>query len=139
VQGLQPFASSELTVTIASASNVSIGTLHIGILKALGTTLYNPFAQPKSYSYIQVDEFGENVIIPRNSALDINNITANVLLTSANEVVRTLTNVLDKAVPWIVSDSQVHSGLRTIGIGNGTLIYDNPNNCTLRLNIRGLI
>ena len=139
VDDLIPRITGEITITFTSSGNVACGALNLGILNRLGSTAQTPVSIPKTFSHIEIDKWGNNKIVHRNSAKDITNIRALVDLSDANEVVRLLTCVLDKPVPVIVSPRPEYSGVRTIGLVTGALEYDKPKHCTLKMNVRGLI
>ncbi|TCP91894.1 hypothetical protein C8J42_103586 [Sphingomonas sp. PP-CE-1A-559] len=60
-----PSATGAVTVTITGPSTVSVGTLLIGSLVALGITEASPTAGITDYSRKDVDDFGEVTIVQR--------------------------------------------------------------------------
>ena len=66
---IPPYSNMEITVTISSTSgNVSCGFMSVGDIRMLGTTEFDAEAQPKTYSYIGDDNYGNTKIIRRPSA-----------------------------------------------------------------------
>ncbi len=80
-----PANPGQVTVTIAAAGVVSIGTLLVGHRVALGVTEASPTAGITDFSRKVVDEFGEVTVVPRAWAKKM---TANALIrTDAIDVV----------------------------------------------------
>ncbi|TCP94478.1 hypothetical protein C8J42_101944 [Sphingomonas sp. PP-CE-1A-559] len=63
-----PAGTNQVTVTIAGAGTVSVGTLLLGRLVALGITEASPTSGITDYSRKEVDDFGEVTIVERASA-----------------------------------------------------------------------
>lgn len=136
---LPSYTNAELTVSITKVTgNVKCGVLALGDLRPLGLTQYGAKAKPKTYSYIKIDEFGNNVIKRRKSAKDMS-ASSYVKLEEANFVLDTITELLDVPCVWIGTDIQEYSGLRVYGLGSAELSYDQPQFATLNLNVQGLI
>ncbi|MBC3920357.1 hypothetical protein H8L32_23035 [Undibacterium sp. CY18W] len=133
------YNSAEISITLTRVSgSVKLGLLAIGDLRPLGMTQYGARAKPKTYSYIKVDEFGNNVIKRRKAATDMS-ATAVLELSEANTVLDILQSVLDVPCVWICTDIVAYQGLRVFGLGSGEISYDHPTNCQLTLNVQGLI
>ena len=136
---LPSYANAELTVSITKVTgNVKCGVLAVGDLKPLGLTQYGAKAKPKTYSYIKIDEFGNNVIKRRKSAKDMS-ASSYVKLEEANFVLDTITELLDIPCVWVGTDIEEYTGLRVFGLGSAELSYDQPQFATLNLNVQGLI
>lgn len=133
------YNAAELTLTLTKASgNVKVGILAIGDLRPLGKTQFGVKAKPKTFSYIKVDEAGNNSIKKRKSSTDLS-ATAMLELSDANMVLGTLKSVLDVPCVVICSDRVVHEGLRCFGLVSGEVSYDHPTHCQLTVNVQGLI
>ena len=63
-----PAGTNQVTVTIAGAGTVSVGTLLLGRLVALGVAEASPTSGITDYSRKQVDDFGDVSIVERASA-----------------------------------------------------------------------
>ena len=121
-----------------AGSNAVCGILAFGTRQDLGQCLYGARSKPKTYSYINVDDFGVNQIVRRKSATDIS-LTAIVDIIKASDSIKAVQSALDIPAVWIGSELLYYEGLRIFGLGSGELSYDNPENCTLTLNVLGLI
>jgi hypothetical protein len=135
---IDQYRNAEITLTLTSGGAIKCGLLAIGDLKPLGATLYGAKAKPKTYSYIKVDEFGNNKIVKRKAAKDMS-MSAYVAASEANAVLATVTELLDVPCLWIGSSLPKYSGLRVFGLGSGELSYDYQNHCILSINVQGLI
>lgn len=137
--GIDAYYTAEITVTISKTSgDVRCGILALGDLKPLGATLYGAKAKPKTYSYIDIDDYGVLTIRRRKATTDVS-LTAVLSLNDATTVVETLQSVLDVPCAWIGHDLPDYGGLRAFGLGSGEMTYDLPKNCTLALTVQGLI
>jgi len=119
-------------------NNAVCGILVFGTRQELGQCLFGAKSKPKTYSYINVDEFGINQIVRRKSVTDIS-LTAVVDIAKASDSIKAIQTALDVPAVWIGSELLYYEGLRIFGLGSGELSYDNPDTCTLNLNILGLI
>ena len=122
----------------ADTGNATCGILVFGTRKELGKALYGAKSKPKSYSYINIDEFGVNQIVRRKSATDIS-LTAIVDLDKASTSIKAVQEALDVPAVWIGSELLEYSGLRIFGLGSGEISFDNTDSCYLQLNVLGLI
>ncbi len=139
VSGIDPYADMQVTVTLTKASgNVMCGMLQVGDLVPLGTTQYGAKAKPKTYSYIKINDYGENEIIKRKKAKDLT-ATAWLKLEDANNVLDTIGSMLDVPCIVICSDRADYSGLRSFGLVSGEISYDHPQDCLLSVSVNGLI
>ena len=135
--GLEAWATAELTLSLTGA-NITCGILSFGDLRELGLTQRAAKAKPKTYSYIKIDDFGNNTIVRRKSAVDMS--ASSVLdLSEANNVIEVIRSLLDVPCVWIGSDLPEYGGLRVYGLGSGEISYDHPQDCMLSLNVQGLI
>lgn len=139
IDDIPPYYNGELTVTLSATSgNVECGMFALGDLRPLGTIVYNAKATPKSYSYIKIDDFGNNEIRRRKSARDVS-LETKIEIGYANTAIDILTTVMDQAVVWVGTSLDDYAGLRVLGLGNGQVVYDQPNYCTINVDIKGLI
>ena len=139
VDGLDSYSNMELIVTLSVVSgDVKCGMLQVGDLRVLGLTQYGAKAKPKTYSYIKVNDYGENEIVRRKKATDLS-CTAWLKVEEANSVANTLGDLLDVPALWIASDLQQHRALRVFGLGSGDISFDHYQDCLLTLNVNGLI
>ena len=139
VSGLDQYNAAEITIRIYRASgDVKCGVIALGDLLPLGQTQYGAKATPKTYSYIKIDEFGNNVIQRRKASKDMS-VTAFIALEEANTVLDIITDLLDVPCVWVGTDLPEYSGLRVFGLGSGEISYDHPEDCMLSLTIQGLI
>lgn len=137
--GIDPYASMEVTITLTKATgNVGCGMLQVGDLMPLGMTQYGAKAKPKTYSYIKINDYGENEIVKRKKARDMS-ATAWLKLDEANNVLDTLGAMLDVPCIVICSDRPEYSGLRVFGLVSGEVSYDHPQDCQLSITVNGLI
>lgn len=139
LSGIDPYSDMEITITLTKATgNVACGMLQVGDLVPLGTTQYGAKAKPKTYSYIKINDYGENEIVRRKKAKDMS-FTAWLKLEDANNVLDTLTSMLDVPCIVICSDLADYSGLRSFGLVSGEISYDHPLDCLLSGSVNGLI
>ncbi len=139
VDGIDAYAQMSITITLSVASgNVLCGMLQVGDMRELGLTQYGAKAKPKTYSYIKVNDYGENEIVRRKNATDMS-ATAWLKIEDANSVNATLGSVLDVPCLWIASDLPQHRALRVFGLGSGEISFDHFTDCQLSLNVIGLI
>lgn len=137
--GIPPYSNMEITVTISSTSgNVACGFFAVGDLRPLGMTEFDAEAQPKTYSYIGEDNYGNTKIIQRPSAKNMR-LTAEVDIDNADYVEETVRGLQDVPAVWIGVDLKNYAGLRVVGLGGGSLVYKNPRQCFLNLNVKGFI
>jgi|GEM_PF-657790 len=126
---------ARVTVTIAGAGSVSVGTLLIGRVVALGTTEASPTAGITDFSRKDVDDFGEVAIVKRGYA---KRMTAKALIrTDALDIVANRIATV-RAMPslWIGQDGldclTVYGFFRDFGIEVGAGVSK------LSLSIEGL-
>lgn len=137
--GLPAYSNPEVTITLAKTSgDILCGAALFGDLKQLGDTQKGAQAKPKTYSYIKINEAGENEIKRRKSAKDMT-ATARIPIEQADTVVGVMTSLLDVPAMYIASDSVNYAGLRAFGLGSATFTYDEPQFVTFNLNVNGLI
>lgn len=127
--------TGSVTVTIAGAGEVAVGTLLVGSLKALGLTRTSPTAGIMDYSRKETDDFGQPVIVERawakRMAIDAV-IRADALDTVANRIAR----VRARPCLWIGDDDL--DSLTVYGFFNDFSIEVGPTISNLSLSIEGL-
>lgn len=139
LSGIDEYISASLTISLTKTSGTILcGILSVGDLRPLGQTQYGAKAKPKTYSYIGIDDFGNNTIVRRKSAKDMS-ATAWLALSEANSVLDTITALLDVPCVWIASDADEYQGLRPFGLGSAEVSFDYPQDCLLSLEVKGLI
>lgn len=140
LSGIAPFATSELTITITNAGgDAKCGMVAIGDLRSLGVTLRDPSprAKPTSFSYVDIDEFGNNKIVRGKSAKDMS-ATVYYDVADGNRVADTMQELLDVPCAWLASIADKHRALRTFGLGSGDIAYEDPG-CRLGVSVIGVI
>lgn len=139
IDDIPPYYNCEVTFSLSATSgNVSCGMFQVGDLRPIGISLYGASAEPKTYSYIKIDDYGNNQIIRRNSARDMS-VTAIVELDYASTAIDIITSVLDVPSLWSASPVAEYSGLRVFGIGSAKYAYDFPTTGRCEINVKGLI
>lgn len=138
--GIEPYNAAEVTISITGIGTLTVGAIIVGELRMLGETQKTAKSKIIDYSRYKTDEFGNTTIVTRPSARDM---TATVYLpvSSAPMVEDTLDDLRGVPAVWAATDSPNYKGLRTYGLGSGSLSYDDPDwgNVSLTLDIRGLI
>lgn len=137
--GLPAYSNPEVTITLAKTSgDILCGAALLGDLKSLGETQKGAQAKPKTYSYIKVNEAGENEIKKRKSAKDMS-ATARIPIEEVDTAISVMTSLLDVPAMYIASDSTNYAGLRAFGLGSATFTYDEAQFVNFNLNVNGLI
>lgn len=136
---IPPYLNCEVTFTLtATSGSVSCGMFQIGDLRPIGTALAGATAEPKTYSYIKIDEFGNNTIVRRNSARDMN-VDVLVDLDYANAALNILTSILDVPTLCSASSTEEYAGLRVFGLISARHAYELPTVGKTSISIKGLI
>lgn len=134
---LPPYSDMEITITLSSVSgNVSCGILTIGDLRPLGMTEWGGEAQPKTYSRLGEDAWGNPKIITRPSGKNMK-LSAHIDPSNADFVEETVRLLQDVPAAWIGVNLNGFSGLRVFGLGSGSLTYDNYGQYNLSLTVKG--
>ena len=137
--GIDQYNDAQITLSLSSASApVACGMFQLGDLRPLGTTQRGAKAKPKTFSYIAINEFGENEIVRRKRAKDMS-ASAWLALDEANAVLETINDLLDVPCVWIGTELPEYAGLRVFGLGSAEISYDYPRDCKLSLDVKGLI
>lgn len=137
--GIDPYSTAEITISlIRTGGIVKCGFFSIGDLIPLGLTQYGAKAKPKTYSYINTDTFGNNLIVRRKSAKDLS-ATAWLFLEEANGVLEIITALLDVPCLLVIASGAEYAGLRGYGLISGDISYDHPADCLLTINQSGMI
>ena len=139
ITDLLQYNDAEITVTFnTTAGDAKCGAMLLGDLVPLGTTLYGANAKPKTFSYIKIDEFGNNTIVRRKSAKDMT-LDAYLDIEEATNVLEIITSLLDVPCLWIAANDINYAGLRVFGLGSAEMTFDDPLLANLNLNVQGLI
>lgn len=135
--GIDQYNSCEVALTLTRGSGlVKCGVLALGVVKPLGKTMRGAEAEPKTFSYIKTDDFG-NLTIKRRKAAT--NMVASAIVDSseASTVQQNINDVLDVPCAWFCSKLDKYSGLRVFGLGSGKVKYEEP--CTVNITVQGMI
>lgn len=137
---IDQYFTAELTITLTSASGlVKCGIFACGDAISLGETLRGLDVNPKTFSYIDADRFGNNNIARGKSAKDLA-LTAVLDFIEADYVVSVLTDVQDVPCLYSATNLQNYTSARCFGLGKLKVTFDNPPaSCTLNGTINGLI
>jgi hypothetical protein len=139
IDDLPPYYGCELTFSLtATTGNVSCGMFQVGDLIPIGESMEGASAEPKTYSYIQIDDFGNNEIVRRKSARDMN-VSAIVDLDYANTAIDIITSILDVPTLWVASPLSAYSALRVFGLGSAKYSYDYAHTGKVDITVKGLI
>jgi hypothetical protein len=145
VDGLSPYPSAELTISITSTGGATVGCgmVCVGDLRDLilgdwGGAQYGAKSEPVDYSYIKLDDFGNAEIVRRHSAL---NASFSVVLpqTGADYALACIQETLAVPAAFVGTVADGYEGLNVFGLGSGSLSYDGPNHATLTINVKGLV
>lgn len=137
LSGLPPYNNAEITITLTKASgNVKCGIAALGDLFPLGTAEFGIKAKPKTYSYIKLNDYGDQEIKRRASAKDMS-LTATCLLAEANGIIDVVTSLLDVPCVWAANDIAEYSGARAFGLGSIEITYSNAVQCEVSINVQG--
>lgn len=137
--GIDQYNAAEITMSLTSASApVSCGMFQLGDLRPLGSTQYGAKAKPKTFSYIKINDYGENEIVHRKKAKDLT-LSAWLAREEADSVLDTINGLLDVPCIWIGNPAAGYAGQRAFGLGSAEISYEHKNDCLLTLNVNGLI
>lgn len=137
--GLEAFNAAQITITLTKVTGLAkCGLIAVGDMKPIGLAQYGAKVTPNSYSFIDVDRFGRTTITPGANTTDMS-LQAKLDIADAPTVYAALKEL--QAVPcvWIATDLDDYSPLRVFGLGTPTLSYDSFNQCTVNLEVKGLI
>lgn len=139
LRNIPPYYGMEVTVTLTrTGGTVQCGMMGLGLERVLGDTLRGSSVKPKTFSYIDINEFGDNVIVRRKSARDLA-ITARLPLSEATQIKEAIEELLDIPCAWIGSELSEYAGLMAYGLGSADIRFDQPDTCLLTADIKGLI
>lgn len=139
ISGIEAYYLAEMTIVLTKVTgSVKCGLCATGDLSNLGTTLNGATATPKTYSYIDIDKFGNNTIIKRKAATDMS-LTAFLDTTEATSVLQRVQAVLDVPCVWVASECVNYSSLTIFGLGSANLTYVDSSKSELSLTVQGLI
>ena len=138
-----PTAELSLTVTASSGSAVGVGMIVLGdlrplVLSAMGGTLYGATVEPKTYSYIVTNEFGETTIRRRHAGTNMS-IEVMVPQADADYALRCLQEVLDVPSAWIATDAAGYASYNVFGLASGVRRADNAAMSTFSITVKGMI
>lgn len=136
--GIEPYSTAEVTIVITGSGTVQCGILAFGDLRPIGLTQYGAKANPRSYSSVKVNTDGTQSIVRRRSGNDMT-ATCFIDLSEANAVYATLNELMDTPAFWVGTQLSEYNGLRSWGLGKGTISYDYPSAALVSVDITGLI
>lgn len=147
VEGITPYDTAELTITITPASGTvaKVGTVLIGDMRPLlgedatwGGTQYGASVEPVTYSYIKTDDYGKTTIKRRHSAT---NLRAQVVIPieGSEYALAAVQEALDRPAGWFASDAPLYGDLNVYGLGSGTMNYDSYGRAVLSIFVKGMI
>lgn len=136
ITGIEPYRNSQVTITLTGGS-VECAMCATGDVRPLGTTVYGAKASPKSYSTIKTVN-GVSTIVKRRAGNDLS-MSAWAKLTEANSIHATLMTLIDTPCLWIGTDLPNYQGLRSWGLGAGSIGYDYPEDVVVSVEVTGLI
>lgn len=135
---LPAYYSSEITITLSQATGTAaVGAIVVGDQRSLGQTLKGAQAKLTDFSYVNINQYGDNVIIRGKSARDMEASTF-ISLMDANAAEQTLASVLGRPCVFIASRGAMYSPLRVFGLGKGSLGFDYAEHVKLSLSVQGL-
>lgn len=145
VRDLVPYADPELTITVSSGTGepVGIGLIVVGSLTPMvdastwGGTQQGATASPQTFSYINVDEFGNTTIRRRRAATDMQFKVA-MPRERADYALALVQRVLDVPAAWIATDATGYQGLNVFGLGSGSMSYDSFGIATFSGSVKGM-
>jgi hypothetical protein len=137
--GIGQYTAGEVTMTLAKASGtVKCGSFALGDIRELGHALADAEAEPVSFSYVDIDRWGNSTIVPGPKCTNL----AVSAVTESREQGRVaqavVASLLDVAAFWFCSDRQDTAGLRAFGLGSGKFSY-RADRCNISITVKGLI
>lgn len=136
--GIEPYFGAVATITITGPSQVKVGVIALGTIRALGETQFGAKSRRRNYTRIVTDTFGNTTIRRGRSGRDLS-ITAWLKLADAPAIEDALEELDGVPCVWFASELPLYRGLRTFGTGNGEISYDHPKDCLLTLDVMGLV
>ena len=139
LQGVAAYNAMEITVTFTRVTgNVSVGIMALGDLISLGMTMNGAKAKPRTFSYIDIDKFGQLTVVRRKATTDMT-LSARLDTEEADAVLQVVQSVLDVPCVWVATECPQYSGLTVFGLGSAELNYANSTKSQLDLTVQGLI
>lgn len=138
VLNIEPYFAAEITLTLTKASGlVSCGLFAVGPQKPLGFAEFQAAVEPKSYSFIDINDRGDLQIIKGKATTDMR-ITSVLDNSAANRILKDVQEALDLPCVVIGTDLPQYGGLRVYGLISGVLTYENPKQSKLDITVKGL-
>ena len=102
-QGLPPYGSSHLTITMSGGGAIALGNVVFGRKSDLGDTQYNPSSGITDYSRKTTDDFGVTTFVRRDFS---KRLSASLMIDNLqlNRIQRTLYDLRATPCVWIGSD-----------------------------------
>lgn len=137
VSGIEPYANMQITIDLTGSGTLSCGMCAVGDLRPIGQTLSGAKARPKSYSTIKTTN-GISTIVRRRAGNDLT-MTALASLSEANSIHATLMSLIDVPCLWVGTSLPQYQGLRSWGLGVGSISYDHPQHAVVSIEVTGLL
>lgn len=147
ITDIVPYPDMEITITITAATGVEVGLalIAVGDMRLLlgddaewGGPEYGATAEPLSYSYPDIDKWGNYKLA---SGAAVNGMSLDIAMpqTSADYVVATLLEVLGQAAAVIATNVPGYDALNVFGKVTGSVRYEGPTHAKLNLKVQGII
>lgn len=142
---IRPAAEITITIRAATGATRALGMVVLGKYQPLvgaapwGGSTHGASAEPVSYAYIETDSDGTTTIVPGHTAT---NLRCKIVMPRdhADSAVITLQNILGVPVACIATEGRGYSGLSTFGlISSAPVVYDDYNNASIDINVKGII
>lgn len=135
---IEPYSSSVMEVRLTKATGQpKLGMLAAGDLKPLGVPERDTTVEPKTYSYIDEDDYGTTKIVRRPKARPLS-MKIKVAYEEADNVLQTVEDVIDIPVVFIGSRAKFHSKLTTLGLLSARMDYSTFPERTLYAQVKGM-
>lgn len=137
ITGLPPYSQCEVTITLTGSGTLKCGIASFGDVRDVGKAQYGAKASPRSYSTVKTTN-GVSSIVRRRAGNDLSLVNW-AKLEDANAIHAALMDLLDVPCLWIGTDLPNYNGLRSWGLGKGTISYDYPQDIFVTIEVTGLI
>lgn len=138
--GIDPYGNAEITITLTKVTgSVKLGMLAIGDVRPLGAPERGVSVEPRGYSTITEDQYGNTVIRRRRGRATNLSLPIKLLQEDADNVINTVQELLDVPVVVIGSTDPLHSKLTTFGLISGRMDYAEFPYRVLNLTVKGMI
>jgi hypothetical protein len=144
--GLTPYADPELTISITAGAGVSVGAgmIALGDYRNLldgatrGGTEFGATAEPVNFSQVDVNKYGDLVIIDGRKATDMR-FKVNMPVSSADFFLDSIRDVLSTPAAVVATDVPGYGGLDCFGLISGSMSYDTATKATFNGYVKGIV